>query len=199
MAGRSGQSGGTQLDGMTMTSQRQIALDLMGRLISGERGQIPLHLSLLLERSLLVEGSDETQYPEILPPELANIKLSPETRDEILSVLCDRVLQQPDVAFIGAMSFAGTDLVIRTMSSLLTNPPRPLTLPEKAHAVTVVSKYLPSNLAANPQLLEKDELMRLISVMKQINQTEDATGEWEIQIKHYSDNLLESLDHLGIA
>jgi hypothetical protein len=181
---------------MIMTNQREIAQDLMHRLISGERGQIPLHLSLLLERSLLVEGSDETQYPEILPPELANIKLSPETRDEILCALCDRVLQQPDLALIGVMSFAGTDLVIRTMSFLLTNPPRPLTLPEKAHAVTIVSKYLPSNLAANPQLLEKDELLRLISLLKHLDQTEDATGEWEVQIKHYSDNLLESLEHL---
>lgn len=197
MAGRFGQSGGNQLDGMIMTNQREIAQDLIRRLISGERGQIPLHLSLLLERSLLVEGSDETQYAEILPPEFANIKLSPATRDEILSAVCARVLQEPDVALIGVVSFAGTDLVIRTMSSLLINPPRPLTLPEKAQAVTIVSKYLPSNLAANPRLLEKDELMRLISLIKQLDQTEDATGEWEGQIKHYSDNLLESLGHLA--
>lgn len=155
-----------------MTESRGTAHDLIARLISGERGEIPLHLSLLLERSLLIAGSDETQYRWILPLELADIKLSAETRDEIISTMCARVLHEPDVAFLAVMSFAGTDLVTKTMATLLANPPRPLTLPEKAHALSIVAKYLPCNLAAHPQLLAKDDLTKLVSVLKELEHTQ---------------------------
>jgi hypothetical protein len=183
-----------------MTTSREIALDLLRRLLSGERDEVPLHLSLLLERSLLLAGSDETQYRQILPSGLADLKLSAETRDEIISTLCARVLQEPDAAFLAAMSFAGTDLVTKTMSTLLVSPPRPLTLPEKAHVVSIVAKYLPCNLAAHPQLLAKDELTSLIWALKELEHSEEVSGEsWEAEIKHHSGNLLRSLAHLGIT
>lgn len=183
-----------------MTRSQEIALDLLRRLISGERGEVPLQLSLLLERSLLIAGSDESQYRQILPPELADIKLPAETRDEILSTLCARVLREPDVAFLAAMSFAGTDLVTKTMTTLLVNPPRPLVLPERAHVLSIVAKYLPCNLAAHPQLLAKDELTSLIRALKELEHTEEVSGEsWEAEIKHHSGNLLRSLAHLGIT
>lgn len=183
-----------------MTRSREIALDLMRRLISGERGEISLNLSLLLERSLLLAGSDETQYLEILPPELANIKLSAKTRDEIISTLCAQVLQEPDVAIVAAMSFAGTDLVTKTMFSLLTKPPRPLTLCETAHALSIVAKFLPSNLAANSQLLSRVDLNRLVSVLKEMGEAEGSLeGQWHIEIEHHAGNLLQSLALLGIG
>ena len=182
-----------------MTTSRTIALEITRRLMAGERGEIPLRLALLLERSLLLPGSDETQYREILPPELADIKLLPSTRDEIISSLCSRVLEQPDSGLIAAMSFAGTDLVTKTMSSLLTNPPRELTLCEKAHALSIVAKFLPSNLAANPELLSREYLTRLASVLKVSEHAESSEASWVTEIEHHSRNLIRSLAHLGFA
>jgi len=180
-----------------MTLSREIARDLMMRLMSGERGEIPLHLSLLLERSLLID-SDETQYRDILPPDLADIKLSRETCDEIIAVLCTAVLQNPDAALIAAMSFAGTNLVTETMSSLLVNPPRPLTMSEKTHALSIIAKYLPCNLAAHSQLLSRNDLIRLISVLKALEDAREVPEDpWHAEIRHHAGNLLASLENLA--
>ena len=87
-----------------------------------------------------------------------------------------------------------------TMFSLLTKPPRPLSLCETAHTLSIVAKFLPSNLAANSQLLSRADLNRLVSVLQEMGDIEGSLDEqWHIEIKHYAGDLLRSLAHLGIG
>src|SRR5271167_4181996 len=105
-----------------MDSEREIGIGMLQRLLTGERGRLPLHLAMLLESaSSIADG--ENFYRSILPPELANLRLSPETCEEIINILCLEVASNPDEAFISAMSFNGSDLATKTVAMVLTNPP----------------------------------------------------------------------------
>ena len=98
------------------------------------------------------------------------------------------------------MSFAGTDLVTKTMSDLLTGPPRPLTLCEKALALSIVEKFLPPNLAANAQLLSRADLVRLTRVLNELDHAEGVSEEsWRTEVEYSVRNLLRSLARLGIV
>jgi hypothetical protein len=55
-----------------MTSEREVALNLVMRLLAGEQGNLPMHLALLLEKSSLLQNSEE-HYRKILPPELGHL------------------------------------------------------------------------------------------------------------------------------
>jgi hypothetical protein len=80
-----------------MTSAREIALDLLKRLLAGERGEVPLHLAMLLEKSSPL-GTPDDHYRQILPPELVGLRLSSDTTEEIIATLCAEVSRNPDEA-----------------------------------------------------------------------------------------------------
>src|SRR5437870_7290781 len=148
-----------------MTSARDVATDLMRRLLAGERGEVPLHLGMLLEKSSPLHDSDEN-YRQILPPELADLRLSPETAEEIISTLCAEVSRNPDADLISAISCTGSDLATKTAAKVLTNPPRPLTMSEYSHALALVSEYLPYELDEDPEFLPRADLERLVQLAK---------------------------------
>ena len=57
-----------------MTDSRKIAFDLLTRLLAGERGQVPLLLAMLLERSSPLHSGDD-HYRQIMPAGLVDVRL----------------------------------------------------------------------------------------------------------------------------
>ncbi len=184
-----------------MTSGKDIATDLLRRLLAGERGQVGLHLSMLLEKAYPVAASDET-YRQILPPELADIHLSAETAKEITALICTEISRNPRESLISAVSFTGAEVATKTAANVLANPPRPLTMGEYASALSIVGKYLPGELSEQPEFLPKAELERLIQVAKQLKNVAEtgtvAERSARITAKHHAAGLLESLRSRGI-
>src|SRR5690348_8456351 len=134
-----------------MNSAREIAIDLLRRLLTGERGEVGLQLAMLLEKSSRAVSDDN--YREVLPPELVALRLSPETTEEIIGTLCAEVSRNPDDALIGVLSFTRADLAIKTAAQIVTNPPRPLTMGEYGKALLIVANCLPDRLAEKPEFL----------------------------------------------
>jgi len=185
-----------------MTSAREIAIDLLRRLLAGERGQVPLHLAMLLEKSSPLDSGDK-HYRQILPPELADLRLSPETADEIISTLCAEVSRNPDEALIAAVSFTGADLATKTVTKTLTNPPRPLTMAEYQAALATLNCYLPYRLSKDSEFLSKDDLERLVKLAEELqNVAEIGTGadrSARIGVRHHAAQFLKSLRTFGIV
>ena len=185
-----------------MTSASEIALDLLRRLLAGERGDIPLHLGLLLEKSSPLDHGDE-HYRQILPPELAGLRLPSETHDEIIATLCEEVTRNPDDAFISVISFSGSEeAVVKVAVRILTDPPRRLTLTETCVALSLALN-VPIHLSENPKILPKADLERLVEALDEL-QTIEETGvgtdrSARICIRMHSANLLTSLRTLGVA
>lgn len=185
---------------MTSRSAREIANDMLKRLLAGERGSLPSQLTMLLEKSSPMKDRDDF-YDSVLPPELSSLRLSPEDADQIVASLCQEISRNPDEALISAVSFAGSDLPTKTVAEVLANPPRSLTTSEYAYATSLVSKFLPLILKDNRQFLSEADLRKLIELAKDL-QTLEETGpnmNWAGEVKHHSDNLLKGLAHLGIS
>ena len=183
-----------------MTSNKDVANALLSRLLTGERGQVPLHLSMLLEKSSpLREGDDH--YRRILPPELACIRLSPEQVQEITQAICTEVFRNPDHALISAVSFTGADLVTRTMASILTHPPRELSLSEHGAILAVLVSFLAFRLGQESEFLPKTELEQLVRISRELKSLEE-TGPSRIErmlVRDQAGQLLDGLKKLGIG
>src|SRR5690349_11398897 len=177
-----------------MTSAKEIATDLLRRLLAGERGNIPMHLAMLLEKSSPLCNSDD-HYRQILPPELAGVKIPSETVDEITNVLSAEISRNPDSAFILALSFTGADRTTKKVAEILASPPRPLSMSEYGHAVALVNSFLPSRLAENPEFLPESDVKRLVQVLTQLqNIGEDTTDRAErITVRRDAHQLLNRL------
>jgi hypothetical protein len=154
-----------------MNSERDIALQLLSRLLAGERGELPSQLAKLLERSSPLDAGDDF-YRLTLPPDLAKVRFSPETRDELIATLCTEIARNPDGTFISAVSFTGMDLPTKTVAMVLINPPRPLTISDYSYALSLVAKFLPDRLAEDPEFLPKADLERLVHVVKSLQDLE---------------------------
>src|SRR5256885_2522197 len=110
-----------------MTSEKETGLNLLRRLLAGERAGLPMHLALLLEKSSPLHNDDD-HYRKILPVELADVRLSFDTVEEITATLCAGIARNPDAAFIAALSTTGSERVTKMVVSLLIDPPRPLSI-----------------------------------------------------------------------
>lgn len=185
-----------------MNSERDTATDLLRRLLAGERGQLPLHLAMLLEKASPLDSGDD-HYRQILPPELAELRLSPETAEEIMATLCAEVSRNPDEALIAAISFTGSGLATKTAVAVLTDRPRPLTMGELDASLSLVTEYLPYHLAEDPEFLPKADLERLVQLTNELQNTSEGEGETDkdraarISIGHHAPQLLRRLTQLG--
>ena len=182
-----------------MIPPRDAAMDLLRRLLAGERGEVPMQLALVLEKSSALHNSDD-HYRQALPPELADLWLSAEDAEQIVAMLCAEVSRDPDGALILALSFSGAEQAIKVVSKMLTEPPRPLTAVEYRHAMPVMSAFLPSYLTKDPGFLPEVELNRLIQLAKNLKNVElEATDKAaQIKIRLHASQLLERLGQLGI-
>ena len=176
-------------------------MDLLTRLLAGERGQVPLYLAMLLERSSLSDHGDE-HYRQILPAELADLKLSPDTTKEIIEASCSEVSRNPDQASIFAISCTGTDQAIKVAVQVLTNPPRPLTMAEYRELLAVLNCYLTYRLAQGSEFVQKADLERLVQLAQELQDIEEigagADSSARIGTRMHAAQLLKSLTQLGI-
>jgi len=157
-----------------MTSANESAINLLRRLLAGERGDLPMHLAMLLEKSSPLHNSDD-HYRQILPPELAKLSVPPETADGIIARLCSEMRSNPDQAFILALSFTGQEKVTKVVTEVLVDPPRPLTVIECGHALAIVSSFLPACLARDPNFLKENILNRLMKRLRSLENSEERT------------------------
>ena len=185
-----------------MTTPREIATDLLRRLLAGERGEVPMQLAMLLEKSSPSDHGDD-HYRQVLPRELADLRLSPETSEEILAALCVEVSRNPDQALMFVISFSGSDQATKTVVRTVTNPPRPLTMGEYGAALALLNSSLPYRLAEVPEFIPRTELESLVRVVKGLQLVEEGgTNSAErVESRHAKDHasqLLRSLAQLGI-
>jgi len=183
-----------------MSPEREIGIDLLRRLLAGERGQVPLHLAMLLEKSSPLDSGDDP-YRQILPAELADLRLPDGTAQEIIAALCAEISRNPDEAFTSVISFSGADLATKTVAMVLANPPRALTINEYAYALSLVAKFLPYRLAEDPGFLPKADLERLVQIAKELQNVEEREPDRadRVEVRHHAGNLLNALTRLGIA
>ncbi len=185
-----------------MNSANEIAMDLLKRLLGGERGEVPMHLAMLLEKSSSLADSNEN-YRQILPPALADLMLSPETRDEIVRTLCAEISRNPDADLILAASYTAAELVTKTVADVLASPPRPLTMAEYANGLSLMSEYLADKLSENPQFLPKGELKRLIALAQELRNVEPVGAASEdpsirFRVRHHAAGFLDRLAELRV-
>lgn len=185
-----------------MTFADEAAHDLLRRLLAGDRSEdASLHLAMLLEKSSPLASGDDV-YRQILPPELSDLRLSPETREEIISIVCQELSRNPTDFLISAISFTGADLPTRTAVNLLTNPPRPLSLGEIWGALSLVTKFLPYSLSRNPDFVPKADVEAVVGAAEGLQNIEETgTGSdrsARIGIKMHAAQLLRSLKLHGI-
>jgi hypothetical protein len=180
---------------------REIAFDLLARLLAGERGEVPMQLALLLEKSSPLDHGED-HYRQILPAKLAELRIPPDTRDEIIAKLCAEVARNPDADLISASMSTGADLSVKTIVEVLTHPPRALKLSEYAVALSHATKFLPIRLKQNPEALPKPELKRLVNVVNGLKSHKRGDSDEDrsagITIDHFAPQLLMSLERLGI-
>jgi len=153
-------------------NDQDIAINLLKRLIDGERGLVPMHLGMILERSSALANSD-SHYQKILPTELAELRLTLATRQTIVDCLCLEISRNPDEALIAAVSTSGSEPVTKLITEILINPPRPLTLSEYSQALGIAYGYLPSYLERNPQFLGSERRSRLIQQLQSLQKEGD--------------------------
>jgi len=187
-----------------MTSARETALGLLRRLLDGERGPVQLHLAYLLDKSSSLRDSDEF-YRSVLPPELASIELSRETREEIIAALCSEVSQNPDDALISVMGPGGDDFPTMTVAMVLANPPRPLKMRELSAALGLVKAYLPGSLQRDPNFIPRAEVERIIQSAKELRNVivEDGKTDKDKSDRHlaksFAEELIEGLAESGFS
>lgn len=185
----------------------EIATDLLRRLIAGERGLVPLNLAMLLEKSARLDRGDDPQdvedhYRRLLLPEIENLRISRQTREEIIATLCAEMLRNPDDAMISVSAATGDELAVRAIVRTLTGPPRALTLCESAMALSHVTKYLPHYLKKDPEFLPKSELEQLARLVRELHEVKagesDEDKSSQATIAHFAPQLLASLEQIGI-
>jgi hypothetical protein len=183
-----------------MSSSSDPAMDLLRRLLSGERQDVPLYLACLLEKTSPLD-SGEDYYRDILPPELADIRLPAEQAREIIESICAEVSSNPDPYLIFAVSSTGAPVVTTTLCRLLTAPPRPLSMAEYASAFAYVSTFLPIHLAEDSKFLLKADLKDIARLVAEFEQLKEAGVDRSerISVKLHAHNLLNSLNELGIV
>jgi len=184
-----------------------MAADLLKRLIAGERGLVPLNLAMLLEKSARLDRGDapqdvEEHYRRLLLPEIENLRISRQTREEVVATLCAEILRNPDDAMISVCVVTGDESAVKTIVRTLTSPPRELTLCESAMALSHVTKYLPHYLKKDPEFLPKSELEQLARLVKELHEVKagesDEDKSSQATIAHFAPQLLASLEQIGI-
>lgn len=186
------------------TAANQIAIDLLRRLLKGERGMLPMHLIHLLDKASTLRDSDEF-YRSVLPLEFANLQISPKTREKIIAELCEEVSRNPDEALVSVMTSGGDDLSIRTAAMVLVNPPRPLTLPEFRALFGALKAHLPACLERMPGFIprvELDSVIRLANDFQNIIVEEGKTDRDRSErntIKIFAEDLIAGLAQLGFS
>jgi hypothetical protein len=183
-----------------MTSARETAIGLLKRLLAGEREQTPLHLAMLLEKSSPLKNSEE-HYRQILPAELADLRVSHQTIEEITGALCAEVSRNPDRALIFAMSFSGSDQATKTVAKVIAHPPRPLTIGEYGAGIALLNSFLPTRLTEDSQFLPKPELLHLVQVVEELQNIEENGPDRSdrIHVRHIAPQLLKKIARLGIT
>ena len=180
------------------TTPDSTVIEILRRLLAGERGHLPLHLAMLLERASCFDSGDE-HYSHILPPEISDLRISTETANSIIVTLCAEVSRNPDEALIGAMSFTGAELATKTAVKVLTDPPRPLTMSEYHAALSLLVKFLPGELAEDSEFVSKADLEHLVQLTGNL-QNIDETGPdrtERIGVRIHAGELFERLTELG--
>lgn len=150
-----------------MSSATEAGMDLVRRLLAGERGQVPLHLAMLLEKSSPLDHGDE-HYREILPTELAALRLSRETSEQIIDELCAEISRNPDQALIFAVSFTGADQATKTAALIFVSPPRQLTMDEYQGLLAILNSYLPYRMADKADLMPRNQLERIVKLAEEL-------------------------------
>ena len=169
-----------------MNDPRSIALSLMRRLLAGERGNVPMHLAMLLEKSSKLRNTEE-HYNQIIPSELQEVDLDPATAEEIIATICEETYHRPDAVLLSVLSTTGAPVVTQFMAKLLARPPRPLREDELRQAFGVLESYLSSQLADNPGFLEPD-------LKKALRQTaQELSNSADFVLKRRASRILQTL------
>jgi hypothetical protein len=189
---------------MKTTRTHQIAIDLLRRLLDGERGDLPMYLGYLLDRASSMRDSDHF-YRSVLPPELAKVRISPETRLEVIAALCSELFRNPDEALISVLSFSEEDISIRAVASVLTNPPRSLTMRELGVGLGFLKAHLPACLGKNADFISTSEVKGLIRLATKLLDTTIHAGETDRersvrnQVKISAEYLIDGLAQAGFS
>lgn len=169
-----------------MTSSREIAYDLLRRVMAGERENVPMYLAMLLERSSTLRNSD-THYNQILPPELTSARISSEDVADIVSELCAAIRRNPDESLIAAVSTVGSREVTECVLQVLLGPPRQLTQQEYGQIVGILAAYLPGLLNRDPGLMSDVQASSLRRELEKFEEGSDAA------LKRHASQLLRGL------
>ena len=185
-----------------MSTPREIAFDLLTRLLAGERGEVPMQLAMLLEKSSPQNHGDD-HYRQILPVELAELRIPPDARDEIIAKLCAEVARNPDADLISVSMSTGADLSLEALVEVLTSPPRSLKLSEYAVALSYVTKFLPVRLNEAPGLVSKLKLRQLVNSVNDLMNLKYGDSDEDRSagdaIDHFAPQLFQSMRQLGIG
>lgn len=184
-----------------MSTPKEIVFNLLERLLAGERGEVPMQLAMVLEKSSSL-GHGDSHYRQILPARLAELRIPQDVRDEIIARVRAEVARNPDADLISVSMSTRTDLSIKAIVEALVKPPRPLKLLEYAVALSYLSTFLPICLEENTDLLPRvklEQLARLVNDLKYIKHSDtDEDRAAGNAIDHFAPQLLMSLEDLGI-
>ena len=182
-------------------SSKQTAMKMLRRLLDGERGELPEQMSYLLDKASCLRDSDEF-YRWVLPPDLASLRISPQTRSEIIAELCSEVSRHPEEALLEILA-EGDYVCVRTMATILADPPRELTLQEVCTLLRILRANLPACLQDMADFIPKAELESIIQTAEHLQNIvveEAKTDEEKIYrngTKMYAEDLIKSLAQLG--
>ena len=163
-----------------------------------------MHLGHLLDRASCMRDSDSF-YRSVLPLELANIRLSPETRLEVIAALCLEVTRNPDEALITVLSYSEDDLSVRTVASVLVKPPRCLTMRELGVGLGFLKASLPACLQRNSDFIPEHEVEGLVRLAKEFQNivVEEGDTDQERSIRNHvklsAEYLIEGLAQVGFS
>ena len=190
------------------SSAKEMAFDLLTRLLAGERGGVPARLGLLLEKSARLDRADnineiEEDYSRLVPPEFSGLWVSPQTRNEVIAALCTEVSRNPDPYLIATCASTGSELAVKTLAKVLTNPARALTLNEYAIALSWMVKSLPRYLSENSEPLPKSDVERLAQLCKDLQNVKGGVNNEDKSsidtINYFAPLLLITLAKTGAA
>ena len=185
-----------------MDSGDKIAFKLAERLLAGERGDFQLHLSMLLEKSSIINSNDE-MYRSILPDDHVHLTISQPVRDEIIALLCREISVNPSEALISAVSFTGATLATRTVAMVVADPPRPLTLSESSYAFSLLHKFLWLCLRDDPAFLPEPALKRIVELAKEFKNLpadgDAAEKSLKSEMNHHAEGIIKGLGNVGIT
>jgi hypothetical protein len=185
-----------------MKSNEEIAFDLLNRLLSGERGDVQLHLAMLLRKSSSSDREDDF-FRWILPPALADLRLSKKTRDKIVGILCGEIARNPEEVLITTACASETGQAVKTAAKVLITPSRALTMGECAAALSPVTTFLRFYLARNSHFLPKADLKRLAQLAKELQNVRESDGDTDSsarrRILSFAPRLAKSLFDFGVS